>query len=165
MLCPLQRKCTRWLLGVTLLCTVYAQAVGDDAQVVQGTLVRYKEIERLIKRNRHLSSHLVLAVDARTIKAVRAQVSEKDIPVLVQMMGDQDYGVASAASGLLVTLGKQATAALTEATRSKNSSVATQAQGALRLLEDCYNEALRDVINPDSCPTDRSSGRPQDRRR
>ena len=157
MSCPLQLKCASGLLGIIFLCAIYGHAAGDD--------VRYKEIAQLIRHNRHLSGHLVLAVDARTIKAVRTQVSEKDIPVLVQMMGDKDYGVASAASGLLVTLGKQATPALTEATRSKNSSIAGQARGALRLLEDCYNEALQDVMNPDSCPTDRSSGRPQGRRR
>jgi hypothetical protein len=154
---PLQHKCASRLLGFIFLCATYGHAAGDDA--------RYQEIERLIKHNRHLSGHLVLAVDARTIKAVRTKVNEKDIPVLVQMMGDKDYGVASAASDLLVTLGKQAMPALREAMRTQNSSIVNQAQGALRLLEDCYNEELRDVMNPDVCPTDRPGGRPQGRRR
>jgi len=74
-------------------------------------------------------------------------------------MGDKDYGVASVASGLLVTLGKQAMPALREATRAQNTSIVSLTQVALRLLKDCYNEALRDIINLDVCPTD-FSGRP-----
>ena len=69
---------------------------------------RYIQIERLIKKNRHLSAHMALAVDARTIKAARNQVSVADIPILVLILGDKNYGVALAASGLLVTLGERA---------------------------------------------------------
>jgi hypothetical protein len=137
------RKMTIRLLAVLLL-TAMHPALGDAG--------RYAEIARLIERNRHLSAHLVMAVDARTIKAVRTRVTGKDIPVLVQMMGDKDYGVASAAAGLLVTLGKPAAPALAEAARGKNTRAAIHAQGALRLLEDCYNEALRSTMNPDVCP-------------
>jgi hypothetical protein len=120
-----------------------------------GDAGRYAEIARLINGNRHLGAHMVLAVDARTIKAVRTRVAEKDIPVLVQMMGDKEYGVASAASGLLVTLGKPAAPALAEASRGKNPAIATHAQSALRLLDDCYNQALRQTMNPDICPAGR----------
>lgn len=156
----LKGDCVTRLLIVIILCGVQLQAAAGGRQAAQADLARYAEIQRLIKRNRHLSAHLVLAVDARTVKAVRGHVSERDIPVLVEMMRDKDYGVASAASGLLVTLGKQAMPALLEAAGVRDSSIMSHAQDALRLLEDCYNEALRDVMNPDVCPTDRSSGRP-----
>jgi hypothetical protein len=113
---------------------------------------RYAEIERLIKRNRHISAHLVLAVDSRTIKAVRTRITEKDLPVLVQMMGDKEYSVAAAASLLLVTLGKPAAPALAEAARGKDVAAANHARSALQLLDNCYNEALRPTNNPDLCP-------------
>jgi hypothetical protein len=96
-----------------------------------------------------------MAVDGRTIKAVRTRVTDKDIPVLARMIGDKDYGLASAAANLLVTLGKPAAPALAEAARGKNPSAAAHAQDALRLLDDCYNEALRNTMNPDICPVGR----------
>jgi HEAT repeat protein len=108
---------------------------------------------------------LVLAVDARTIKVVRERISAADIPVLIRMMGDKDHGVASAAAMMLVTLGKQAMPALKEASLSKNPATATQARSALQLLDDCYKDELRDVMNSDVCPTGRPNGRPQSGRR
>ncbi|QEL65673.1 hypothetical protein OTERR_21970 [Oryzomicrobium terrae] len=111
---------------------------------------RYSEIARSIKANRHLSAHMVMAVDARTIKAVRLSVTARDIPVLVQMLGDPNYGVASAAAGLLVTLGEDAVPALRAAAQSKASSVANQARDALMLLERCRSNPQG--TNPDVCP-------------
>ena len=100
-------------------CAVSAWAADDP---------RYDEIRRLIRAN--------------TIRAVRGRISAGDIPVLVRMMGDKDYGVASAASGLLVTLGKAAVAAL----------------DALRGLKACYDPSRRDVVSTDVCPADRAGG-------
>jgi hypothetical protein len=115
---------------------------------------RYSDIRKLIRANRHMSAHMVMAVDARTIKAVRGRVSAKDIPVLVRMMGDKNYGVASAASGLLVTLGKAAKPALESAASGKNSAAAEHARSALGVLQDCYDAALRASMSPDVCPGD-----------
>ena len=118
---------------------------------------RYAELRQLIRSNRHMSPHMVMAVDARTIKAVRGRLSTKDIPVLVRMMGDKDYGVASAASALLATVGKPALPALEAAARGENRAVAEQARSALRLLKDCYDESLRATMNPDVCPAEERS--------
>jgi hypothetical protein len=139
---------------VLLLCCAPASG-ADEAQHP----ARYAEIQRLIDKNRHLGAHMVRAVDARTVKEVRKQISARDIAVLVQMMGDKDQGVASAASSLLATLGRQAEPALNEAARSRDLPAASQAQAALRLLADCYNEELRGVMNPDVCPADRAGAR------
>jgi hypothetical protein len=122
-----------------------AAAQGDDA-------ARYGEIRRLINANRHLSAHLVRAVDARTIKAVREKISQKDLPVLVRMMGDEDYGVASAASGLAATLGEAARPALAQATRSRDLALAGQARDALDLLDRCAADPQRITMNADVCP-------------
>lgn len=115
---------------------------------------RYRQIERLIQKNRHLSTHFVLAVDARTIKEVRKQISVADISILVHMLGHKHYGVASAASGLLVTLGEQTRPSLVIAKNVKNSPAAIHAQDALQGLDDCADEKIRDTVNPDLCPAE-----------
>lgn len=155
---PLKGNCRTRLLIAILLCGILAHAKVTDAQASRGGPDRYTELRRLIKHNRHLSAHLVFAVDARTIKVVRAYVTVKDIPVLVKMMGDKNYGAASAASGLLATLGRQAVSALMEAAGAQHWQIAGHARDALRLIDDCYDESLRAVINPDVCPIDRFEG-------
>ncbi len=137
---------SRFAAALVWLATAVAHA--DDA-------ARYAEIRHLIKANRHISGHLVLAVDTRTIKAVRNKISEKDLPILIQMMGDKDYGVASAASGLAVTLGEPARPALTEAAKGY-SAIASQARDALTLLDQCVADEARGVLHPDACPKPRA---------
>jgi hypothetical protein len=127
-------------------CAVSAWAADDP---------RDDEIRRLIRANRHLGPHMTMAIDARTIRAVRGRISAGDIPVLVRMMGDKDYGVASAASGLLVTLGKASIPQLEAAQRGADRGVAVQAGDALNLLKVCYDPAQRDVTSADVCPADR----------
>jgi len=138
-----------WLAVSSVVC---AQPSPDDT--------RYRAVEKMIKRNRHISGHLVLAVDARTIAALRNAVSANDVDVLVRLMGHKDYGVASAASGLLVTLGDPAAPALEAASRSPDPTVAAHARDGLRLLADCHDPALRNVMNPAVCPADRPTSRP-----
>ncbi|MGZ3241712.1 MAG: hypothetical protein ACXWJK_16075 [Burkholderiaceae bacterium] len=140
------------MIAILICCIQLGIGLGN-AEAAQDDIARYNQIRHSIKANRHLSAHMVMAVDARTIKAVRGMITEQDIPVLVRMMGDKQYGVASAASGLLATLGKKAMPALHEATNSSNSSIASQAQDALMLIENCYKEPQR--TNPDVCPSDR----------
>ncbi len=134
--------------AAALVWLVVAVAQADDA-------ARYAEIRRLIRANRHMSGHLVLAVDTRTIKAVRKKISDKDLPILIQMMGDKDYGVASAASGLAVTLGEPARPALVEAAKGY-STIAMQARDALTLLDQCAADASRGVVNADVCPVQKA---------
>jgi putative ribosome biogenesis GTPase RsgA len=152
-----------WQIGlfaiVTMLCSLQAQAQSETVSATGSDQARYSQIERLIMKNRHLSAHFVLAVDARTIKAVRNQVSNADIPVLVEMLGNKNYGVASAASGLLVTLGEQVRPILILAKNVKNSPAAIHAHDALKRLDDCADEKIRNTINPDLCPTVRPMSR------
>lgn len=130
----------------------------NNVEAAQDNAVRYSEIRRSIMANRHLSAHMVMAVDTRTIKAVRRTITEQDIPILVQMMGDKHYGVASAASGLLVTLGEKANQALHDATYSQNLSIASQARDALMLLERCYSDPQG--TDMDVCPSAPSGKNP-----
>ena len=144
---------------IALLCNFPAHAQSETVSATRADQARYVQLERLIKKTRHVSAHLVLAVDARTIKDVRKQISVADIPILVQMLGDKNYGVASAASGLLVTLGEQARPILIVAKNVKNSTAAIHAQDALQRLDDCVDEKLRDTVNPNLCPGERPSSR------
>ncbi len=153
----------RYLWLAVLVCWhVFGVAVILPVQAAQLERLRYDQIRKWINSNRHLSAHMVRAVDARTIKEVRKHISEKDMPVLLEMLGDKDYGVASAASSLLATQGKKAVPALLEAKQSRNWQIANQATDALRLIDDCYNPDLWDRMNPDLCPADRVKARQTD---
>ncbi len=132
----------RWCVLAALLAA--AQSVAAD---------RYAEIRQLINSNRHLSAHLTMAIDGRTIAAVRKHVSGKDIPVLVGMLADKDDGVASAASGLLASLGNEARPALEKAAQGRDLAVAGHARDALQLMDACYKEPR--TMNPDVCPKDK----------
>ena len=148
-------------IALLLLCCSGAVAAADNLRDAPTDDVRYKQIKRLIERNTHLSGHLVFAVDARTIKEARKHVAEPDIPVLAKMLSDKDYGVASAAASLLALQGKKALPVLEEIARSRNYPAASHASDALRLLKDCDDEKLKDVMNADVCPIDSPGGRPR----
>lgn len=149
----------RLFVIVAWQCSLPAHAQSETVNAMRADQARYVQLERIIKKNRHVSAHLVLAVDARTIKEVRKQISVADIPILVQILEDNNYGVASAASGLLVTLGEQARPILIVAKNVKNSPAAIHAQDALQRLDNCVDEKLRATVNPDLCPGERLTPR------
>ena len=149
----------RLFVIVALQWSLPAHARSETVNAMRADQARCVQLERLIKKNRHLSAHMVLAIDARTIKAARNQVSIADIPILVLMLGDKNYVVASAASGLLVTLGEQTRPILITVKNVKNSPAAIHAQDALQRLDVCAEEKLRNSINPDLCPA--ASPRPR----
>ena len=65
----------------------------------------------MIKKNLHLSGHLVRAVDSRTVEAVRREVSKADIPVLIELLSDKENVVGIGAQHVLETFGKEALSA------------------------------------------------------
>jgi hypothetical protein len=119
---------------------------------------RYLELAALIHRNLHLGAHFTRAVTADTIKAVRAIVSERDIPIFIAMLSDEDPVSAGAAQGLLVTYGLEAVEPLRGVRRS-DQYAAAEASLALRSIGECYSIALWDSRNPDLCPSDREAHR------
>jgi len=149
----------RTLVFGALLCCCHAYGEGQGSPVEGANPVRYAQIRRMINENRHLSAHMVRAVDARTIKQVRPHISDNDIPVLAQMMGDKDYGVASAASALLATRGAKAVPVLLEAKRSRNAALSMQAEDALRRIDECSDAELRRQLDPVFCPAGGSNQR------
>ena len=119
---------------------------------------RYIDIATLIHRNLHLGPHFTMAVDAGTIKSLRAMTSDRDVPILIAMLSDRDPIAASAAQDLLVVFGMKAVEALLTIRRT-DPYAASGAASALHSIGDCYSVALWDRRNPDLCPIDRAAHR------
>lgn len=92
---------------------------------------RYVEIRRLIEKNLHFSAHLTWAVNADTIAALRREVTEVDIPVLVRLLGDEKSVVATGAALVLESFGEPAVPALEETAKTAKGKAAFRAEQAL----------------------------------
>lgn len=99
---------------------------------------RYAQIRRLIRSNLHLSGHLTWAVNRDTVQAVRAEVTVADIPVLIQLLSDDEHVVALGAQLVLQDFGPQALPALQAAAESPHAQtkqMAREAMGGMEGLE------------------------------
>lgn len=92
---------------------------------------RYDEIACLARRNLHLSAHMTWSVNRYTVDAVKAEVGAEDIPVLVEMLGDERSVLPGLAGYLLTELGPDGLAALNRATESPDPEIRWAAQSAL----------------------------------
>lgn len=104
---------------------------------------RYEQIRHAIKKNLRFSAHLVWAVDARTIEAVRKEITEADIPVLARMLGDEENVLGIGAQHLLEALGERALPALQEAAGSTDHRVSGKAREAIGTIEPARRPATR----------------------
>jgi len=129
-------------VAVTVLVVPAAAPAADRA--------RYDEILEMIDDNLHFTAHLTWAVTAKTIAVLRDQVSTSDIPVLVEMLADEDVTAHVTAGALLATMGEAARPALEAAAASPNWQVEAEARQALQRIEDCRTSP--EVMNPDVCP-------------
>jgi hypothetical protein len=130
-----RRRTLSVLAGSLLAGVVRAEEPASD--------IRYREIRRLIKENLHLSAHLVRAVDARTVEAVRAQVSEADIPVLAALLHDRENVVGIGAQHVLETFGEKALPVLRQAAESANPRASTKAREAIVAIEASQTSPAR----------------------
>jgi hypothetical protein len=157
-----RRSHLEWIAAVAaVLATACSDAArypddahADGAAPDGGPRARYRELERLIHENLHLGPHFVMAVDARTIAAVSAATTDRDIPVLIEMLSDESERTAAAAASVLVTKGKKAVPALRSV--PPKSPAEWRARDALRRMQDCYDEKLWNVLSADLCPVDRA---------
>jgi HEAT repeat protein len=127
-------------LTLILLCVVGSFWTSCSTDSHEGHDQRYLTIRNLIKRNLHLSGHLVRAVDSRTVEAVRREVSNTDIPVLIKLMSDKENVVAIGAQHVLETFGKAALPALQNAAASTDYRVSMKATEAIAAIE--YRESV-----------------------
>jgi HEAT repeat protein len=122
-------------LALVLLCVVGSFWTACSADGHEGHSQRYVAIRNLINENLHLSGHLIRAVDLRTVEAVRKEVSEADIPVLVDLLSDKENVVAIGAQHVLETFGKAALPALQKAASSSDYRVSMKASEAIAAIE------------------------------
>jgi hypothetical protein len=116
-------------LALVLIC---ASAVAES---------RYEELKRVINRNTGFA-HMTRGVNMFTLIALRSCVGDTDIPVLTQMLFDQDYVLQLAATGVLVDMGAAGRQALAGA-----RTAATDARTKL-LLDDALREADAPTLKP-----------------
>lgn len=122
-------------LTLVLLCVVASLWTSCSANRHESRSQRYVAIRKLIKKNLHLSGHLVRAVDTRTVEAVRNEVTEADIPVLMDLLSDKENVVAVGAQHVLETFGKAALPALQKAASSADLKVSMKAAEAIAAIE------------------------------
>src|SRR5262245_31265612 len=98
---------------------------------------RADELKRVVNRNTGYA-HMTRGVNMYTLIALRSCVTEIDIPVLTQMLGDRDHIMQLAAAGVLVDLGVAGQRAL-EAARSRATDVRTRS-----VIDDVLRERSPD---------------------
>ncbi len=77
-------------------------------------------------------------------------MADDDIPVLIEMLADEEAAVGVGAAGLLATLGDKALPELTAVSRSAHARIAANAMDALRRIEVCRQNPRG--IDPGLCP-------------
>jgi hypothetical protein len=130
---------------------VFAVTIGvtvASAQMVDGA--RYNNILDLIDDNLHFTGHFRWAVTGQTIADLCGETTPTDIPILIEMLGDDDARAQIAASGLLATFGDATVPALEAAKESSDYRVSAGAYDALIRLEECVSNPAG--MNPDACP-------------
>lgn len=137
------------LRKLAALCAV-ATCLAAGAAAQTSSDARYREILELIDDNLHFTAHLTWAVTGETIADLREEVTPADIPILIEMLGDEDARARIAASGLLTTLGAAAVPALEAAKDSSDYRVSMGAADALIRLGECESNPAG--MNPDACP-------------
>jgi hypothetical protein len=95
------------------------------------TTSRYDEIVCVARRNLHFSAHFSWSFNRYTLKAVMAEVSPDDIPVLVEMLGDERGVLRSLAGNILTQLGEDGLASLKRAAESSDHIIRYAAKSAL----------------------------------
>jgi hypothetical protein len=125
-------------LTLVLLCVVGPFLTSCSGDGHEGHDQRYLAIRNLIKKNLHWSGHLVRAVDSRTVEAVRKEVTEADIPVLIDLLSDGENVVAVGAQNVLETFGKAALPGLRKVAASTDYKVSMKAREAIAEIESSW---------------------------
>ncbi len=102
---------------------------------------RYDEIACVARRNLHFSAHFSWSFNIYTLKAVMAEVGPDDIPVLVEMLGDERGVLRSLAGNILTQLGEDGLASLKRAAESPDHIIRYAAKSAVMDYEIIRNNA------------------------
>ena len=133
----------RWRMTSTRGLTRLAPAVVVLALLSgsSGAASRYDELKRVIDRNTGYA-HMTRGMNMYTLIALRECVTDFDIPVLIQMLSDNDSVTRMTAAGVLVDMGPPGRKALETARMGPTDAL-------LRLVLD---DALRVADSPTRRP-------------
>ena len=92
---------------------------------------RYDEIVCVARRNLHFGAHFTWSFNLPTVEAVMAEVTPEDIPVLVEMLGDERSVIRALAGNILPQLGEDGLTSLKRAAESENPTIRRTAEMAL----------------------------------
>src|ERR1700674_5213599 len=92
------RETLRGLVFLLIALLIVSSASGQSAG-------RYAELRRVIDRNTGFA-HFTRGVNMYTLYALRGCVTQKDVPVLAEMLKDRDRITRMAVADVLVDLGK-----------------------------------------------------------
>jgi hypothetical protein len=110
--------------------------VENTASIKTSNVARYSDLRRLIKENFHLSLECgCVTGDPDTVAAVKREVTEGDIPVLVDLLADEDDKIAGVASSVVTKFGEKALPLLREAERSRRGYQGLLATTAIAGIE------------------------------
>jgi HEAT repeat protein len=120
---------------VLLLTTALPFAAGAEERS------RYEELKRVIDRNTGFA-HMTRGMNMYTLIALRSCVTERDIPVLTQLLTDRDHVTQLSAANVLADLGE-------EGKRGLRQTLATAADVRTRgVIEDALREAESPTRRP-----------------
>jgi len=102
---------------------------------------RADELKRVIDRNTGFA-HMTRGVNAYTLIALRSCVSERDVPVLAQLLTDRDYVTQLAAASVMADLGDDGKRALQQALRTAPDT----------RTRSTIEDALREAESPTRTP-------------
>ena len=102
---------------------------------------RADELKRVIDRNTGFA-HMTRGVNMYTVIALRSCVTERDVPVLFQLLSDRDYVTQLASASVMADLGEDGTRALQQALAAARD-VRTR---------DVIQDALREAESPTRRP-------------
>jgi hypothetical protein len=105
---------------------------------------RYEELKRVIDRNTGFA-HLTRGVNMYTLVALRSCVTERDVPVLAEMLSDRDHVTQLASANVLADLGEDGRRGLRQALAAA-ADVRTRSviEDALRESESPTRRPIKD---------------------
>jgi hypothetical protein len=106
-----------------------------------GESARYDELKRVIDRNTGFA-HLTRGMNMYTLVALRSCVTERDVPVLTEMLADRDHVTQLSAANVLADLGE-------DGKRGLRLGLAPAANVRTRsLIEDALRESESSTHRP-----------------
>ncbi len=127
---------TASVLASVIITCGFSLACAKDGTMAD----RENTLKKLIKKNLHIGPHLTSAIDERTVKALREQIEQSDIAILVNLLSDKDATVAIAAQLMLIEIGQPSLPYIESALSSLDAKASVRALQAIESINQRKNE-------------------------